>query len=1156
MATEAQKREELRQNKLNYSVIAGAGAGKTTMLADRISNQIMAGEPIEAFAIITYTNVAAEELREKIIGVLGEAQKSPTITALEKENAKSALERIEMLQISTIHSFLFRILRENCFEAKLAMDAKMLEQFQEDERKVAFYREWRNKNYKDINKLKPGWDYIVKSTGKKDNRAEYILEELFMNIASVREEIYLDYDVDNGVHYSRLLSEARDICNRSYNGLIVFGAEVRNNVPKNQKTHEPVWYAPAKGIIQDINELELYMSGKTLKDLDDEALMALAIKVTSIYKSIEENKAKDFYGKRYADNNNKILTLIPQIYTDKDLQYAEQCQAFNELKRVNQLVRYAKTMREAYQSMTDSETNVISNDDILYRAKKLLENNENILDELREKYTKIYLDEAQDTTNTQLDIIKLLASKPGTKPGDFTPKKDGLIIVGDPKQSIYRFSGAEKLVYDGVNKTIEDMDDADARQVILDENFRSNERIVQWVNNRYSDMIKDCGHNPMTTAWKVSNDDTLSGVYYYPDQAPDKPLPDCERVADLIKELSYNPNYVIEEYDRKNNTYNKRQINYSDFLIIHQWTTNIDAYVDALRSKGITVNVYGKFFMSKDRVLRDFVALTRCIANSKSYRNHVEATGIIAGVDVTGMKSSLVQEVWSKVSEEYNILKLVDMKSSAIVASLLKHTEMYLEKNRHYSPEEVNNYRTRLYQMVESCISGQDEGLNSLVAKMEKYLTTELGRELILTPGKDAVRLMNSHKSKGLTGKIVIMADRSVSKEGRSLSAFRSQGVYYPAAEHKIKIDNVSNTLYSMPAFKLDENIYKMALQAEKDEALRLEYVAATRAAHALIIMPTKGGSNPAGAWFGGDIGDRNILEWMKEQKDKSSTAATAISASHNDANYDEAGSDELNIATLEANLETVLAKDSDECSILDKLVKPTLYSITPSGLEAKGATGYKPDDPDYKAETRPRGNIFGNVTHRTFELIVKAYKRLKSMSEDDSKKAIMSIIKRAILENQEDFRERDNQKEFMNYLYPIALKYFGTVLTTIMADDNGECPEAYPEYSFGFYIHESKLSEFKEKFGKSLEKAKLEIMDDGRVWINGQIDLLVKSRDGKVRIYDYKSDGMYGKPLDKFEESMATKYEGQLKLYVYAASRILGVDEKDITTELIHLYK
>lgn len=36
----------------------------------------------------------------------------------------------------------------------------------------------------------------------------------------------------------------------------------------------------------------------------------------------------------------------------------------------------------------------------------------------------------------------------------------------------------------------------------------------------------------------------------------------------------------------------------------------------------------------------------------------------------------------------------------------------------------------------------------------------------------------------------------------------------------------------------------------------------------------------------------------------------------------------------------------------------------------------------------------------------------------------------------------------------------------------------------------------------------------------------------------------------------MTTKYEGQLKLYVYAASRIFGVDEKDITTELIHLYK
>ena len=70
MSLEKQKRDEIINEKMNYSVIAGAGAGKTTMLANRISSQIMEGEPIESFAIITYTNVAADELREKIISVL------------------------------------------------------------------------------------------------------------------------------------------------------------------------------------------------------------------------------------------------------------------------------------------------------------------------------------------------------------------------------------------------------------------------------------------------------------------------------------------------------------------------------------------------------------------------------------------------------------------------------------------------------------------------------------------------------------------------------------------------------------------------------------------------------------------------------------------------------------------------------------------------------------------------------------------------------------------------------------------------------------------------------------------------------------------------------------------------------------------------------
>ena len=89
----------------NYSIKAGAGGGKTTILSERISRQIIAGTPIEEFVVITYTEVAAAELRDKITDKLRKIVDEKNVSDEEFDNAKRALETIELMQISTIHGF-------------------------------------------------------------------------------------------------------------------------------------------------------------------------------------------------------------------------------------------------------------------------------------------------------------------------------------------------------------------------------------------------------------------------------------------------------------------------------------------------------------------------------------------------------------------------------------------------------------------------------------------------------------------------------------------------------------------------------------------------------------------------------------------------------------------------------------------------------------------------------------------------------------------------------------------------------------------------------------------------------------------------------------------------------------------------------------------
>ena len=166
----------------NYSVKAGAGGGKTTLLSHRIGNQIAHGTPIEEFAIITYTNAAAAELREKITVRLQEMINSGALTAAELSNVTAALNSIELMQISTIHAFLFKILREYSFEAGIVMDATMLETEEDDARKKNFFDKWYRGHFREIEAFKADWIHESKTNGNKVDHCREVFENMFKDM--------------------------------------------------------------------------------------------------------------------------------------------------------------------------------------------------------------------------------------------------------------------------------------------------------------------------------------------------------------------------------------------------------------------------------------------------------------------------------------------------------------------------------------------------------------------------------------------------------------------------------------------------------------------------------------------------------------------------------------------------------------------------------------------------------------------------------------------------------------------------------------------------------------------------------------------------------------------------------------------------------------
>ena len=1124
------------EGRKNYSVKAGAGGGKTTMLSQRICRQILEGTPIEEFVIITYTNAAAAELREKITDRLHELLDKTE--GEEQERAETALHSIELMEISTIHSFLLKILKEHAFESGVVMDVRMLEADEDEARIERFFNNWYKERYEDFYAFKDDWTYIAQVTRNKTFHAREVIRNMFHDLANIRDEEII-YDLTD--HTSDLKVEAEDYVKCWKPVLNRFLEAYNRYYPLTDNGERCKEIKVATEIREWIEQLNFDedMSSMTAASLVEDSLEA-------IYKK-RKKEEKGFYSDRSKagkENNPLLNAVADQIIAgfpihEYEWKFTKRTEIVNYALKASKVVEYVMQIQRAYQEQINSETLEISNDDILYRAKKLLTDPEHqdLLDSLRRKYSKIYVDEFQDTTGLQAGLIRILAEKEGTKPeeNEFTPDK--LLFVGDPKQSIYRFTGAEIAVYQEMDRLLDGKDDSEAESVTLESNFRSNEKIVEWVNGCF-DKLMAGNYSSMFTDWKPSDPKALNGVFGY---RPDIDYDDVEAVVDLVDKL-VKDNYYLEEPIRDKEKgisgYKKRSIRYSDIMILCRNTTHMDPYVRRFAEEEIPVSVQGKISVEDDEVLRNFVLLAEYFAGFKNKKRRDAAAQILQGSDLTGVDPKVLQKAEDRLWEIKREFSKRKLDSAAKLRFLLAEEEFFLPKEKNLPKERVREYRTRLNQMVETCIQNNTGDYKELVRGLREYLSTKVEREVSLVSEENAVRFMNVHKAKGLTGQIVIIADRSANEKCR-YSGFKTGGKYYPSARYKYT-EMASDNYF--PSYGYSKKLMQQAYDEETDEAIRLQYVAATRAAHALIIMP----NNSKDPWFSAPEYDyenlKPIQEWLEENADASLNAGDSAAL---------ADSKERSVLTLEdltRNRDGAFETEAGNYGVLE-LRQQT--SITPSGIEMKGSTGFSSGEDGYSKEVRPTGNIFGLILHRTYELIFTAFPVWKNESAEAREKRVTGIINQSIMEHMDDLKNDEKAaNEIFEYLRMVMSKYFDTVIVPIAESAD----EIYPEYCFSFYVPDEKRGWFTSEFAPYLMEREIQINEEP-IWINGQADLVVKQKDGSFMVYDYKSDAMNGKTFDQFKQSLDRKYEGQLKLYIYAVSRNFEVDPSQIGTKLIHMY-
>ena len=580
----------------------------------------------------------------------------------------------------------------------------------------------------------------------------------------------------------------------------------------------------------------------------------------------------------------------------------------------------------------DSDINHLSNNDLIYQTNKLLKEHPEVVKKLQKKIKHLYIDEYQDTDSLQYEIAKLIAAD----------REDCLYLVGDPKQSIYRFRGAEPDVFFNTKDTfINNKDKCDTYNLNI--NFRSNEMILDWVNKQYSrdggniSLVSDSSYEyqEMLTASQNTIDenditeDRLLGFYNYGLCSP-------KNIAELILDLVNNKKVRKVKKGKITPTISYEKVRYKDIMLLFEGHKKMPPFIEALTEVNIPTKISGSSDFSSTFALRTYVSLFEAL-NSNSQSVLTLAESVFQTIYPSKYEDKDYSGCYELTKQLLNSLKdkIKNMSSYGKAIYLIEHLEYILKEETDVFAFEINNITSKLYQMVEEVFARGFNNGNEIVAEFRKYLETPVERESSIEKDVDAISVINLHKAKGLEAPIVIWVCTTKKNNNKKTSMF-FKGKFYEGE----LVDCV---------LKLNPNNSELnQIQEEEEfEKARLEYVAATRPGEAFIFC--KSADYKAGLF---NAGGRN---YHADELPK--------------INIEEASEDiieekKYEVVDYEPVSYNYLAQTSKGVSVkspssLERAISPTRMKLK---IEASEET-----DND-----RPSSNIVGTILHRALELLIK----------------------------------------------------------------------------------------------------------------------------------------------------------------------------------------
>ena len=722
--------------------------------------------------------------------------------------------------------------------------------------------------------------------------------------------------------------------------------------------------------------------------------------------------------------------------------------------------------------------------DLLLFARDLLRDHTAARRDFQNRFTPILVDEFQDTDPIQAEVILYLTGRDVAERDwrKLEPTPGSLFVVGDPKQSIYRFRRADIETYERVREQIV----ASGGEVVqLTSNFRSAESICGWINRVFAPLFpspptrEQASYAPLSSVRKTPVEEP-EGVYRldvpYHSRKEIVARADAEAIARWIRAALDGATLPLEK-KRGKNVAAKRAFAPGDFMILLRNRWHLRLYARALEARRIPYDISGGGAFSDSREIAALLPFLEALIDPDDPLPLVAALrGDLFGIDDqalfhfrrAGGRFSLLTDppaesdprlhrAWSLLRESREWVRRLP--PAAALAAIIERLGIVAAAAADELGETNAGNLLKALTLARE-LSSRGEPFAAVVRHLRELSQTGETEEMSSEPGREGVvRLMNLHRAKGLEAPIVFLADPTsdlTSKANWTVDRTQDPARGYfrmtlPRGRYEV-IDIARPAGWDVMAER-----ERRFLEAEND---RLVYVAATRAKDLLVVSTQikEGVPQSKGPWA-------KLVPYLSEKlPEQSSPLATPLHGPW-------ANLEAEREAAQEARRERLTASASPSYSVTHVTAVAHAEGPTP----ARRNTG--------------RGMSWGRVLHRLLESTMK-----------DSSLDIRAYAANLLSDEERDPSELDDAVRLAEAVHRSPL--WRRALAS---------PRRFVEVPFALMVRSADLGQASAH---------------GDVLLQGAIDLVFEENDGWV-VVDYKSD-VVGPNL----EELAAFYRPQVAHY------------------------